>query len=181
MTRSLLPLATRGPISSVCMIDEPPAPRQPQPDPQALAAEKKKIQQAAGALQQAAAQIEAAGQELFVSHREAVIQLAMEIADKILARDIQEKNYQIERILQEALREIPAGQVRTIRLHPEDLSTYEESLRDHPGETLAHVHFVGDWNLGRAECIVETEQGILDWLIAEQVRQVSQALLGHEA
>jgi flagellar assembly protein FliH len=178
MSPSPIPLMTRGPISSICMIDEPAAVRRaPAPDPAALQAQRKKLEQAAEALHRAAEQVEEAGRELFASHREAVIQLALEIAAKILARDIREKNYRIERILNEALRETPAGQVRTIRLHPEDLETYRQYLQEHPAEALPQAHLVGDWSLGAAECIVETEQGLLDWMIEEQVRQVSEALL----
>lgn len=175
-----IPLMTRGPISSVCMIDEPVAARRPsEPDPAALQAQRKKLEQTAKALCRAAEQMETVGREIFASHREAVIQLAIEIAAKVLARDIHGKNYRIEQILNEALRETPAGQVRTIRLHPEDLETYQAYLREHPDEVPGQAHLVGDWSLGAAECVVETEQGLLDWLIDEQVRQVSEALLGH--
>lgn len=180
MSRPLIPISTRGPISSVCMIDEPAAARpKPTPDPEILKTERKKIQQAAQALTQGAAQLDAAAREIFTSHRQAVIQLAMEIAAKILARDIQEKNYRIEQILQEALSETPAGQVRTIRLHPEDLAAYQQFIKENPDSALPQAHLISDWSLGPAECIIETEQGILDWLIEEQVRQVSEALLTH--
>ena len=182
MKRPVITMTTKGPISSVSLIDEPTvAPHVPQPDPDILSAERKRIQEAAKAVKQAAEQIETAGREIFSSHREAVIQLAMEVAAKILARDIEEKNYQIEQILQEALREIPTGQIRTIRMHPEDLELYQQSLKEHPENVMPHVHLIGDWALGHAECIIETEQGILDWLIEEQVRQVSEALSGHNA
>lgn len=178
MNRLPLSLSTRGPISSICMIDEPAAVRpQPRPDPEILRAEQKKIRQAAEAIGKAAAQVETAGREVFASHREAVIQLALEIAAKILARDLQDGNYRIEQILREALQETPAAQVRTIRLHPEDLETYQRYLKDNPDELPGRVHLVGDWSLGHAECVVETEQGILDWLIEEQLRRVSEALL----
>jgi flagellar biosynthesis/type III secretory pathway protein FliH len=132
------------------------------------------------ALQKAVGQIEQISKDLFVSHRESIVRLSLEIAAKILAKDIHQRNYDMEAIVLQAMQNLPPAQRITLRLHPEDLAIWQEAAGHDQMTAPENILCIGDWSVGKAECIVETDQGVVEYLIEEQLKQVATALLGHE-
>ena len=63
-----------------------------------------------------------------------------------------------------------------VHLNPEDLAGLQKANQDDGGNSFSGIKFVGDTNIGRAECLVASDKGIVESLIAEQLEQIGKAL-----
>ena len=167
------------PIQSACVInEETEAPTDPiSPNTEALIQESQKVDALCNALQQAAEKFERYTEELFLSHKEQIVRLSVEIASKILAKDQHERNYEIEKIISQALQTVPTSGEMRIRLNPDDLKTIQQMTDANQFVAPEGVHFAGDATVGPAECIIETDRGVIEHLIEEHLRQVASVLL----
>ncbi|MBW8036088.1 MAG: hypothetical protein FVQ79_10775 [Planctomycetes bacterium] len=116
----------------------------------------------------------------FVSHKEEIAKLAVEIARKILMQKIDDGEYEIESIVKEALENAPSRQELVVKLNPEDLAILQKVQQDSSDEMLAGIKLVADANVKKAECIVESPKGIIKSLIDEHLEQISKALIKAE-
>jgi len=153
----------------------------PAADSKEVAAIKARLQSTCQALNAAAQQAEQYGQRLFAVHREQIIHLAVEIASRILSSQIERNDYQIQNILSEAIATTPGGSILEIRLNPEDLKTYEQHIQSgRPGIHDA-VTLTADWSVGKAECVVITSEGLVEFTMQEHLRQIEAALQAAQA
>ncbi len=113
---------------------------------------------------------------LFAGHKEEIARLSVEIARKILARQVQNGDYEIESIVKEALANAPTRQDVVVHLNPEDLILCQKAQQDEPSDALAGIKLVPDPNIGRAECLLETQKGIVESLIDEHLERIGKAL-----
>jgi len=127
-------------------------------------------------LQQVITATEQAHQNLFVSQKEKIVRLSVDIASKILAKNIREGNYEIENIIIEAIQTIPVSGQTLVRLNPADLETLRQAAKNNVLEIPEKIQFVDDSRVGRAECIVESDQGVVEYLIEEHLKQIETAL-----
>lgn len=133
--------------------------------------------QACQVLNQAAAKLQEACDEVFARHREEIAKLAVEIARKILMQKVKKGDYEIESIVTEALLHAPSRQDVVVRLNPEDLAQcLRAQPQDEQGGALAGVQLVADPSIGRAECILESPKGIIKSLIDENLERIGKAL-----
>jgi flagellar biosynthesis/type III secretory pathway protein FliH len=128
------------------------------------------------ALQDAINKVNELQENLFNEHKEQIAKLSVEIARKILVQKVQEKDYEIESIVKEALKNAPTRQDVVVHLNPEDLIQCQKLQQDDTTGTLAGVKFVSDPNIGRAECLLETPKGMIESFINEHLEQIGQAL-----
>ncbi|MHC4460009.1 MAG: FliH/SctL family protein [Planctomycetota bacterium] len=140
--------------------------------------QKEGLAQVCQALQDAVNKVNEFQEKLLKEHKEEIAKLSVEIARKILVQKIQEKDYSIEPIIEEALKNAPTRQDVVVHLNPEDLVEYQKVPQDDPASsrTLADVKFVSDPHIGRAECLLETPKGIIESLIEERLERISKAL-----
>lgn len=129
------------------------------------------------ALEQAIAAAEQSQRQYFVSQKDKIVRLSMEIAAKILAKDIREGNYEIEQILLDAIQTIPVSSQMVVRLHPTDLETLRQAIKSKALELPEKLRFVDDPAVGLAECIVESDEGVIEHLIEDHLKQI-EAVLG---
>jgi flagellar biosynthesis/type III secretory pathway protein FliH len=146
------------------------------PDAMASTQGNQQVDALCNALQQAAENLERYTEELFLSHKEQIVRLSIEIASKILAKDQHERNYEIEKIVSQALQTVPASKQTMIRLNPDDLKTMRQMTDANQFTTPEGVHFSGDVSIGPAECMIETDHGVIEYLIKEHLKQVASAL-----
>ena len=146
------------------------------PNTEALIQESQKVGVLCNALQQAAENLERYTEELFLSHKEQIVRLSIEIASKILAKDQHERNYEIEKIVSQALQTVPESKKTMIRLNPDDLTTMRKMIDTNEFTAPEGVHFSGDVSIGPAECMIETDHGVIEYLIEEHLKQVANAL-----
>jgi len=114
--------------------------------------------------------------KVFTEHREAIAKLSVEIARKILMQKVQEGDYEIESIIKEALESAPTRQDVVVHLNAEDLVKCEKIQQDDTTGTLAGIKFVGDSNIGRAECLLETPKGTIESVIDEHLERIGKSL-----
>jgi len=115
-------------------------------------------------------------QEAVASHRPEIAKLAVEIARKILMHEIARENYDIQAIVEEALKCAPARQNIVIRVNPEDLAQCQQLQRGNPDGPFAELVFAADWSIGRGECLVETPKGIVKSFVEEHLERISEML-----
>ena len=167
-------LATLRPVASVKIAtDLKTLVRQTKPavDPEALKPDKEKLARAGESLSRAAAALQQFQEELFGSHREPIVRLSIGIAEKILMRQIAAGQYDIARIVGEALAVAPSQEPVTVRMNPQDLEVYERTLQELGKTRPIHVTFKGDSDIGPAETVVETSKGLIESRIAEHLRR----------
>jgi len=154
-----------------------PAAREPDAEDTTQTAEpKKKLNRLCEALAKAVEQINLYGQNLFAAHREKIVHLAVQIAARILAREIEQGHYEMENILAQVIEHAPLSQVVEIRLNPEDLKTCEAWLKNEQAPLDHEIKLVADESIGRAECAVHTPEGIVEYRIEEHLRQIEAAM-----
>ena len=105
-----------------------------------------------------------------------IARLSVEIARKILMQKVQESDYEIESIIEETLKNAPTRQDLVVHLNPEDLACCQKIQQGEGLGALAGVEFVGDPNIGRAECVLVSPKGIIKSLINEHLEQIAKAL-----
>lgn len=113
--------------------------------------------------------------KVFAEHREKIAGLSVEIARKILVQKVQKGDYEIEAIIHEALKNVPAHEDLVIHLNHEDLVKCQKIQQEDNGR-LAGIKFVVDANIGRAECLLESDKGIVESLIDEHLERIGKAL-----
>ena len=140
-----------------------------------LGLQKESLAQVCQALQDAVNKVNEFQENLFKEHKEQIAKLSVEIARKILVQKVQEKDYAIEPIIEEALKNAPTRQDVVVHLNPEDLVECQKVQQD-ASSTLADVKLISDPNIGRAECLLETPKGIIESLIDERLERIGKAL-----
>jgi len=121
--------------------------------------------------------------ELLATQQEEIAKFSVEIARKILMQKVQDRDYQIESIVQEALRQAPVHQDVVVHLHPDDLAQCQKLLDSQPGALGAGstgIKFVADSDIGRAECVLQTPKGIVKSLLDEHLKRIDEALTNAE-
>jgi flagellar biosynthesis/type III secretory pathway protein FliH len=114
--------------------------------------------------------------EIFAKHKQEIARLSVEIARKILVQKVQDGDYEIESIVQEALKNAPARHDIVVHLNPADIAQCQKLQQNDPNGTLADIKFVSDAKIGRAECLLETPKGIIESVIAEHLERIAEAL-----
>ena len=121
--------------------------------------------------------------KLFAEHKEEIAKLSVEIARKVLARQVQDGDYEIESIVREAIKNAPTRKDLVAHLNSEDHIILQktqqhrkESCGDDSDSDLAGIKFISDPNIGRAECLLESPKGIIESLIDEHLERIGNAL-----
>lgn len=114
--------------------------------------------------------------ELFRRHKEDIINLAVEIARKILGHKIEQGDYQIHEVIKNALGDATIQKDIVIRLNPKDYAQIEQLTKASQMDFAKGATFVADAGIGQAQCLIETPKGIVESLIDEHLERISQAL-----
>ena len=143
---------------------------------EALEAQGRELQAAIDALRQGAAGLVDCRREMIVELEGQLLQLSLGIAAKVLMQEIQAGRYEIDPIVKEALCHVSPGLDVAIRLNPSDYAQCELARQiDYPA-TGGQVRFVADPAVGRAECIVETSEGVIESSSEKHLAKVAKVL-----
>lgn len=126
-------------------------------------------------LQGAVSRVNQFCEELVGEHSEAIARLSTEIARKVIMRNINDGDYQIETIVTETLKNAPGVDDVVIRLNPQDL-TECRNLQQDTASSLTGVELLADPGIGRGECVLESPKGIIKSLIDEHLERIGNAL-----
>lgn len=160
---------------------------------QDLTAERIRLVQAQKALAYGLKDLTRLREETVRQSEEQLLELALEIARKLLMQEIQAGRYEIDPIVKEALLHVPARQDVTVHLHPDDWATCqmarEEASRP-PASGLGgrpkgspgagRIQFVADPGVRRAECMLETSEGIVESAVEGHLANIAEALKNAE-
>ena len=151
-----------------------------QGQPESLDAEREQLTGICKTLDEAAAQMKQFHKELFSVHGEQIAKLSIEIAEKILLHEIGEGRYEIEKIIQEALKNAPSQNNVVVKLNQGDIELYQKTVKETGKDVLANIELVADANVGPCQCVVETDKGVIEYFIEQHLQQIGKALTGSE-
>lgn len=139
----------------------------------ALEQEQEQLRQALAAVQQAGEEFHRRQEEFLRQAEGQLVELAMRIARKVLAQEIQAGRYEIEPIVRDAMQQVSARHETIVHLHPEDFARC--SSLDDPART-GQVKFVSDAAVERAQCLLETAEGVVESSVETRLEDVAEAL-----
>jgi len=146
-------------------------------DPQArIDAQCAALRCAKTALEDAANKLTELQEKVLADAEKQVVDLALEIAQKVLMQEVQAGRYSIEPIVKEALLHVPPRQDVVIHLHPQDIATCEMARSDEKTSQAGSIRFVADRSIQPGGCVLETSEGIVESSIDKHIQNVSQAL-----
>jgi flagellar assembly protein FliH len=109
-----------------------------------------------------------------------VVRLALEVAKKIVHREVHVDREIVQTLIKVALNHVAAKSPVTIRLHPADYNfVLEQRTASMPsGEGERDISLLADQSIERGGCLIETECGDVDARIEEEFREVERAFFG---
>ena len=143
---------------------------------QELDKEKAELAGARQALVEALNQFNRHREQLLRGAENQLLDLAVEIARKVLMQEIQAERHQIEPIVTEALQNLPARQEVVVHLNPRDLAKCEIARQADDAEEPGNIRFVADPSVSPAQCVLVTPEGIVDSNVDTHLQAVSEAL-----
>ncbi len=144
---------------------------------QKIEGEKKRITQLVSAIEAAAIEIDELRKRSISENQKQIALLAVEIARKILASEIEEGKYDITAIIEKALQASPSRDGATVRLSPADYAAMEETMKS-DGGNFDNIRFEQDSSILPAQCFVATSKGIVEYFIDDQLERISESLGG---
>ena len=143
---------------------------------QELDREKAELAGARQALTEALSQFDRHREQLFREAENQLLDLAVEIARKVLMQEIQAERHQIEPIVTEALQNLPARQQVVVHLNPRDMARCEIAGKTDDAENSESIRFVADPSIAPAQCVLETPEGTVDSNVDTHLQAISEAL-----
>jgi flagellar assembly protein FliH len=139
--------------------------------------QRKDLRQAQAALDSAVKAVRTLEAEVLGNAESQLVTLALEIAGKVLAQDIEGGKYRIEPIVHEALSRIPCRRDIVVRLNPLDLARWQEAG---VAPSAAGVKLAADPSVRRAECVVECAEGVVSATVGESLARAAEVLKKQE-
>jgi len=143
-----------------------------------LKGERAALRSARAALEDAVAQLAESRLELVREADQQLLELALGIARKVLAQEIQAQRYEIDPIIQEALRHVPTHQDAVVRLNPDDYARCTMVREQGSGEKPEGMRFLSDPSVQPAQCVVETPQGGAESSPEARLQDIAEVLAG---
>ena len=147
-------------------------------DQAAYKADKDKLFRVEKALKEAISDVEQLRNQLTEQFSQGIARLSVAVAEKILMKEIEKKNYDIEKIIAETLSNSPSQKGMEVHLHPEDFEYYKKNFG---GEGEGSLPVVADYNLGPGKCLIETEKGSSQFDIESALGKIEESLKGAAA
>lgn len=140
------------------------------------------LQQVTAAWHDVAAQWDAQRQEMHREARQAVLEFALRMAEKLIHRAIEVDPTVVVDQLAGALSHVLRPLDVAVRVHADDLPLLHEALPDLMAEFshLQHVRLVEDAEVTRGGCVVSFGQGRIDATIEKQLERVIDTILPAE-
>jgi len=145
---------------------------------QEIDAERLRVAQSCRALAAAAEQFDRLQDELLAEAETQLVDLAIDIARKVLMQEIQAERYEIDPIVAEALRRVPCRRGVVVHLHGDDLARCRAA--EQLAEDSEHIRFVADPNVRPGECVVQTPEGVVESSVASHLEDVAEQLRASE-
>ncbi len=117
--------------------------------------------------------------EDMLSHCETdLIRLVMEIAKKVVHREVTVDREIVLTLIRVALKRIGSDTAATIHLHNDDFKILEDRRHEFLTGENGVVNLVADRSISRGGCLIETKLGSVDARIEEQFKEVERGFFG---
>ena len=105
-----------------------------------------------------------------------VVALSLEIAEKVVKRELKNKST-IEENLRESLKKVLGANDVFVRMNPEDFQEMNHERSDFlKDSSYSKIRFEADDSIGKGGCFVETEIGNVDSRISTQITEIKKQL-----
>jgi flagellar assembly protein FliH len=148
-----------------------------------FAAGKREAAQLIAVLQRMVDEAKAAREEFIAVTTPQLLNLAVQIAEKIVRREVETDPTVVQRIAEDALRHAVDKHHLRIRVNPEDWETLQAvapelqaALDDIREFEIVPDRRRGDRRMARGGCLIETESGIIDARIETQLEEIRERL-----
>lgn len=122
--------------------------------------------------------IQSEKEELATRYEQEVLDLAFEIAGRILGHELKERPDTIAQMTREALKQVIDCKRITVRANPDDLS-YLQNLRSDIADQLSQetrFELISDNKVQPGGCVIDTERGSLDARVGSQLETLKNNL-----
>lgn len=158
--------------------------REPEPEPAVVEAsdgeaESEQVQRVRRLVQAMLSGFARQRRELLMELQPYVTRISVEVARRIVRRELRTDPGMITRVVGAALEQVAAASRVRVRVHPHDARTLEETLREivsAPDEAEA-IEIVPDGSVERGGCVVESDRGIVDARLQTQFEEMQTSLL----
>ncbi|MBN1506857.1 MAG: hypothetical protein JW955_08425 [Sedimentisphaerales bacterium] len=175
------------PITAVCMTDAPgPSARAPASEPEIRHSpcetrnapdRSAELAQLCGLVKSLADNLGRLYEEAVANHRREIARLAVEISRRILAQRVANGDYEVQAVIEEALKRAPTHQNVVVRVNPQDLPPCQKLQQDDADGPFSGLQFVADRSIARADCLVETPKGIVQSFVEQHLDRIGEALV----
>jgi len=182
-------LKLASPIASVRVIDasgagapvEPPSAEvaaEAERTGKALEAERAELARTRAALAAALSEAIKLRDSVVAAAEKQIVQLAIDVARKVLMQEIQAGRYEIDPVVRAALEQVTTWREVVVHLNPDDLSRCSLAAQaDGEGDgDETGPRFVADPGVKPAECLLETPQGVVRSAVEEHLGEIASAL-----
>jgi flagellar assembly protein FliH len=145
----------------------------------ALQAQRAELTSARAALLGGIKQIADLRDSVIKAAEQQIVQLAIDVARKVLMQEVQAGRYEIDPIVQAALAQVTNWQDLVVHLNPDDFTRCQQA-QEPAQDDLPGVRFVADPAVKRSECLLETAQGVVRSANEEHLSEIASALLETE-
>ena len=137
-----------------------------------------KMHSAVQALGAGLEQIDRLGKSLLMKSKEDMVELIMAVAEKIIRKEIEEKEEIVVNMIAGALEAAVEADEYYIKLNPEDIRivTEMEPLFLARMKGLRRIHFIADKNISRGGCLAESKAGDADATVETQLHEIKRHL-----
>jgi len=119
-------------------------------------------------------ELNALRKEIFATSEREVLRLALEIARKVIRREASVDEELILTLVKVALNRLAEQAVMTVRVNPRDYQSIQRHQAAYPSSSSLNegVKLIEDPSISRGGCLIETESGVIDARIEEQLREI---------
>ncbi|MFW5867491.1 MAG: FliH/SctL family protein [Armatimonadota bacterium] len=117
--------------------------------------------------------------ELLTELQPYVVRIAVEVARRIVQRELRTDPGLVNRTVRSALEQVAMASETRVRVHPLDAQVLQSTIREivQAPDEAASLQIVPDGSIERGGCVVESDQGIVDARLQTQFEEVQARLL----
>jgi flagellar assembly protein FliH len=141
----------------------------------ALQAQRAELASAHAALVNGLKQLAELRDSMMKAAEQQIVQLAIDVARKVMMQEIQAGRYEIDPIVQAALAQVTSWQEVVVHLNPEDFTRCRQA-QENSRDDSSGVRFVADPAVRRSECVLETSQGVVRSAIEDHLCEIASAM-----
>jgi len=118
-------------------------------------------------------------EKLFKENEVVIVQLAFEIAKKVIHQEVSTNPDLILYVVREALKKVDQGSYLIVKLNPEDVAVFERGMKTYLPEIkqFSDLQIVPEKSIERGGCILESESGIINAELDMQLQKIEESLL----